>query len=137
MSEAGENNPEVLSELERTLALLAFEKPQNSPFADLLEQSHRIVSIATRLVLMGFLIDKLICLQKVASELNEAILEAENQEHTRPKMVSILKLILWAQYELDKKNVKYPRMMDLSSARIDPKWGRINTIYKLYAKRLD
>lgn len=58
MSEAGENNPEVLSELERTLALLAFEKPQNSPFADLLEQSHRIVSIATRLVLMGFLIDK-------------------------------------------------------------------------------
>lgn len=121
MSEAGENNPEVLSELERTLALLAFEKPQNSPFADLLEQSHRIVSIATRLVLMGFLIDKLICLQKVASELNEAILEAENQEHTRPKMVSILKLILWAQYELDKKNVKYPRMMDLSSARIDPK----------------
>lgn len=44
MSEAGENNPEVLSELERTLALLAFEKPQNSPFSDLLEQSHRIVS---------------------------------------------------------------------------------------------
>ena len=44
MSEAGENNPEVLSELERTLALLAFEKPQNSPFADLLDQSHRIVS---------------------------------------------------------------------------------------------
>lgn len=45
MSEAGENNPDVLSELERTLALLAFEKPQNSPFADLLEQSHRIVSV--------------------------------------------------------------------------------------------
>lgn len=45
MSEAGENNPDVLSELERTLALLAFEKPQNSPFADLLEQSHRIVSL--------------------------------------------------------------------------------------------
>lgn len=41
MSEAGESNPDVLSELERTLALLAFEKPQNSPFADLLEQSHR------------------------------------------------------------------------------------------------
>lgn len=41
MSESGESNPEVLSELERTLALLAFEKPQNSPFADLLEQSHR------------------------------------------------------------------------------------------------
>lgn len=41
MSEAGESNPDVLSELERTLALLAFEKPQNSPFADLLKQAHR------------------------------------------------------------------------------------------------
>lgn len=41
MSEAGESNPEVLSELERTLALLAFEQPQKSPFSDLLEQSHR------------------------------------------------------------------------------------------------
>jgi glucose-induced degradation protein 8 len=41
ISEAGENNPEVLNELERTLALLAFEKPQNSPFSDLLEQTHR------------------------------------------------------------------------------------------------
>lgn len=41
MSEAGESNPDVLSELERTLALLAFEKPECSPFAQLLEQSHR------------------------------------------------------------------------------------------------
>lgn len=41
LSEAGESIPEALSELERTLALLAFEKPQNSPFSDLLEQSHR------------------------------------------------------------------------------------------------
>lgn len=37
-------------------------------------------------------------------------------------MVSILKLILWAQYELDKKNLKYPKMNDLATARIDPKW---------------
>lgn len=41
LSEAGEDIPEALNELERTLALLAFEKPQNSPFSDLLEQSHR------------------------------------------------------------------------------------------------
>lgn len=41
LSEAGEDIPEVLSELERTLALLAFEKPQDSPFSYLLEQSHR------------------------------------------------------------------------------------------------
>uniref|UniRef100_A0A182JKV3 CTLH domain-containing protein n=2 Tax=Anopheles atroparvus TaxID=41427 RepID=A0A182JKV3_ANOAO len=100
ISEAGESNPEVLNELERTLALLAFEKPQNSPFADLLDQTHR---------------------QKVASELNAAILKMEHQEQSSPRMINILKLILWAQAELDKKNVKYPKMVDLASATIEPK----------------
>lgn len=41
LSEAGEEDPNVLSELERTLALLAFEDPVNSPFGDLLQNSHR------------------------------------------------------------------------------------------------
>uniref|UniRef100_A0A182K6U8 CTLH domain-containing protein n=1 Tax=Anopheles christyi TaxID=43041 RepID=A0A182K6U8_9DIPT len=100
ISEAGESNPEVLNELERTLALLAFEKPQQSPFADLLDHTHR---------------------QKVASELNAAILKMEQQEQSSPRMINILKLILWAQTELDKKNVKYPKMMDLASATIEPK----------------
>ncbi|XP_049281744.1 glucose-induced degradation protein 8 homolog [Anopheles funestus] len=100
ISEAGESNPEVLNELERTLALLAFEKPQHSPFADLLDHTHR---------------------QKVASELNAAILKTEQQEQSSPRMINILKLILWAQTELDKKNVKYPKMMDLASGTIEPK----------------
>ncbi|XP_052866273.1 glucose-induced degradation protein 8 homolog [Anopheles bellator] len=100
ISEAGESNPGVLNELERTLALLAFEKPQNSPFADLLDQTHR---------------------QKVASELNAAILKMEHQEQSSPRMINILKLILWAQTELDKKNVKYPKMVDLATATIEPK----------------
>lgn len=100
ISEAGESNPEVLNELERTLALLAFEQPQKSPFADLLDQTHR---------------------QKVASELNAAILKMEHQEQPSPRMINILKLILWAQAELDKKNVKYPKMSDLATAAIDPK----------------
>lgn len=101
MSEAGENNPDILHELERTLALLAFERPEQSPFNDLLEQSHR---------------------QKVASELNAAILkQQENQEHTSPKIANLLKLILWAQAELDKKNISYPKMTDISTALIEPK----------------
>uniref|UniRef100_A0A1Q3FDX0 Putative lish motif-containing protein n=1 Tax=Culex tarsalis TaxID=7177 RepID=A0A1Q3FDX0_CULTA len=100
ISEAGESNPEVLNELERTLALLAFEQPQKSPFADLLADSHR---------------------QKVASELNAAILKMEHQEQSSPRMINVLKLILWAQAELDKKNVKYPKMSDLATAAIDPK----------------
>lgn len=98
ISEAGETNPEVLNELERTLALLAFEKPQNSPFSDLLDQTQR---------------------QKVASELNAAILKQENHQSPRPRMVNILKLILWAQAELDKRNISYPKMTDLATATIE------------------
>lgn len=98
ISEAGETNPEVLNELERTLALLAFEKPQNSPFSDLLDQTQR---------------------QKVASELNAAILKQENHRYTSPRMVNTLKLILWAQAELDKRNISYPKMTDLATATIE------------------
>lgn len=98
ISEAGESNPEVLNELERTLALLAFEKPEFSPFSDLLDQTHR---------------------QKIASELNAAILKQEHQEYPSPRMVNILKLILWAQAELDKRNISYPKMTDLANATIE------------------
>ena len=41
LAERGEENTEVLAELERTLALLAFEDPANCPFGDLLNSSHR------------------------------------------------------------------------------------------------
>lgn len=98
LSEAGEADPTVLNELERTLALLAFEEPHKSPFSDLLHPTHR---------------------QKVASELNAAILKMENRESTTPKLSSLLKLILWAQDELDKKKIKYPKMSNLANAVID------------------
>lgn len=51
MAEAHDSRPEALNELERTLALLAFEKPQNSPFADLLEQSYR-QKVSTKYLMM-------------------------------------------------------------------------------------
>lgn len=41
LAERGEENPEILNELERTLALLAFEEPENSPFGELLHPSQR------------------------------------------------------------------------------------------------
>uniref|UniRef100_A0A8D9BD64 Glucose-induced degradation protein 8 homolog n=1 Tax=Cacopsylla melanoneura TaxID=428564 RepID=A0A8D9BD64_9HEMI len=41
LSEAGESDPVILHELERTMALLAFEEPTKSPFGDLLNQAHR------------------------------------------------------------------------------------------------
>ena len=57
LAEKGEESELVLEELERTLALLAFEDPEKSPYGDLLSYSHR---------------------EKVASELNAAILKAEH-----------------------------------------------------------
>ncbi|XP_067641782.1 glucose-induced degradation protein 8 homolog [Eurosta solidaginis] len=98
LSEAGEDIPEALNELERTLALLAFEKPQNSPFADLLEQPHR---------------------QKIASELNAAILKCEHSADSTPKVMFLLKLILWAQSKLDSRDIHYPKMVKLETALIE------------------
>jgi len=99
LSEAGEGNPSVLTELERTVALLAFEDPANSPFGDLLQPSQR---------------------HKIASEVNAAILQMENQEVTAPKLSTVLKLIMWAQDRLDKKvQAKYPKMTDLVNAQLE------------------
>lgn len=129
MSEAGESNPEVLSELERTLALLAFEQPQKSPFSDLLEQSHRQkVRVkfrnANETIMCGRLnisVNSFGIVFQVASELNAAILKNEHYEQTTPRIINLLKLILWAQAELDKKSINYPKMNELSSAQIEPK----------------
>ena len=41
LAERGEENPEILQELERSLALLAFDDPEGSPFGDLLHPSQR------------------------------------------------------------------------------------------------
>ena len=62
-------------ELERTMALLAFDSIATSPVGDLFEASQR---------------------QKTASELNAAILTAQCQEKD-PKLPNLLKMLIWAQ----------------------------------------
>ena len=50
LAERGEENREILSELEHTLALLAFENPELSPFGELLHPSQRQkVSVSSKL----------------------------------------------------------------------------------------
>ena len=56
---------------------------------------------------------------KVASELNAAILKAEHADNTQPKVAVGLKLVLWAQNELEKKRIRYNRMVDLSTGRVE------------------
>ncbi|GIY99541.1 glucose-induced degradation protein 8-B homolog [Caerostris extrusa] len=98
LAERGEENREVLVELERTLALLAFDEPEKSPFGDLLHFSHR---------------------QEIASEVNASILEMENRETTTPKIATLMRVMLWIQEELEKKKIKFPRMTDIATGTIE------------------
>lgn len=95
----GEEHPQFLDELERTVALLAFEDTKTSPVADLMDVSQR---------------------QKTASELNAAILSSQSQEK-EPRLPLLLKLMTWAQNQLDERAV-YPKVVDLATAHLsDPK----------------
>lgn len=83
-----------LVEVERTLALLAFDKPENSPYADLLQTAHR---------------------QQLASETNEAILKEQMGETdiAKPTLVTLVKLCYWTQDQLDKKAIRYNKLDSL------------------------
>ncbi|CAL8469376.1 g8917 [Coccomyxa elongata] len=102
----GEENPALLEELERTMALLAFEDTRSSPVADLMDISQR---------------------QKTASELNAAILSSQCQER-EPRLPGLLKLLLWAQNQLDCK-ANYPRMNDLVSGSLSEPTSEAQNVY--------
>ncbi|KAJ4901985.1 LisH and RanBPM domains containing protein [Raphanus sativus] len=88
----GEENQAFLQELEKTVALLVFEDASNCPVKDLLDISHRL---------------------KTASEVNAAILTSQN-----PKLPSLLKILIWAQNQLEEKAV-YPHINDLSTGLLE------------------
>lgn len=85
----GEENPEFLEELEKTVALLLFDNPQVSPMSDLLELSQR---------------------QRTAGELNAAILTSQNRSGS-PKLPRLLKFLEWSQNQLSKR-ANFPRIAD-------------------------
>lgn len=86
----GEEHPECLDELERTVALLAFDDATHSPLADLLDAAQR---------------------QKTASELNSAILSSQSQE-SEPRLPLLVKMMLWAQSQLEAKAAVFPHIFD-------------------------
>ncbi|KAG6694560.1 hypothetical protein I3842_09G053700 [Carya illinoinensis] len=92
----GEKNQSFLEELERTVSLLAFEDVSNCPVGELLDISQRL---------------------KTASEVNAAILTSQSHEKD-PKLPSLLKMLIWAQNQLDKK-AAYPHINDLSTAILE------------------
>lgn len=88
-----------LGEMEKTLALLAYEQPDKSPYAGLLETSHRL---------------------QLASEINDIILQetSGSVEPAKPRLVTLLKLLYWTQSELEKKKIQFPKMTDLFNGTI-------------------
>lgn len=82
---------------ERTVALLAFDDAKGSPVGDLMDIAQR---------------------QKTASELNAAILSSQAQER-EPRLPMLLKLLLWAQAQLDER-AAYPRVQDIVTAQLVP-----------------
>lgn len=96
LSERGEESPECLADMERALALLAFEKPDESPFSELLCPAQR---------------------HKVWSRVNAAIMEYENKESV-PCLTKLIKLLIWSEYQLDAKLVQYPRVSDVAKGEI-------------------
>ncbi|KAL4202064.1 hypothetical protein AMTRI_Chr02g219150 [Amborella trichopoda] len=92
----GEENQSFLEELERTVALLAFEDVSNCPVGELLDISQRL---------------------KTASEVNAAILTSQSHEKD-PKLPSLLKMLIWAQNQLDEK-ATFPRIKNFSTAALE------------------
>ena len=96
LSARGEENPEFLDELEKSLALLAFENPNSCPFSELLQHSQRL---------------------KVVSELNGALLASQDQEPTS-KLSTLMKLVLWAQDQLEKKAISFPKLPNIAAGKL-------------------
>lgn len=92
----GEENPEFLEELERTMALLAFDDVSKSPVGHLMEAGQR---------------------QKTASEVNAAILSTFCQDKD-PKLPIMLKMLVWAQNQLEEK-VRFPKMRDFALGELE------------------
>jgi len=85
----GEESPEFLSELERTMALLAFEASASSPLA-----ISELLSPAQRM--------------KTAGEVNAAILESLSQGK-EVKLVGLLKLLCWGESMLEER-AEFPKV---------------------------
>ncbi len=92
----GEENREYLQELESTMALLAFDPGATSPVSGLLRPAQR---------------------QKIASELNAAILASQCQER-QPKLPALLQMLSWAQGQLAEK-LSFPRIHNYLTAELE------------------
>lgn len=95
LAPAGEEHPELLEELERAMALLAFDDPASSPLGELLSPAQR---------------------ERTAAQLNTAVLSSTGQER-EARLPGLLRLVLWAQRQLSER-ADFPQVVDLATARL-------------------
>ena len=97
LSICGEEKPEILEELEKSMTLLALDRNAQVPFSEMLKSSQR---------------------SKVASELNAAIVDRQNTI-VPDRLTALMKLVMWTQEVLEKKNVKAPKIKDITTGQIE------------------
>ena len=91
LAPAAKGSIELLKELERAMSLLAFEDLTSSPVAEYVQPGHK---------------------QKVASRVNEAILESQGRA-AQSKLQTFMKLLSYSQKKLAEV-VSFPAIKDLS-----------------------
>ncbi len=84
-------------ELEKTMALLVFDKPLESPYAYLMQISHR---------------------QQVANQINSALLIYQNQQ-SESDLSILVKMVNYIQDKLDHKSLHYPKLIDISTGKLE------------------
>ncbi|KAJ1900677.1 hypothetical protein LPJ66_001304 [Kickxella alabastrina] len=98
----GEEHPELLRELEKTMALLAFDVGAVGQ-----EGARELLDFRQRV--------------RTANELNRALLAASSLPR-EPKLPKLLMLLEWSQAQLDEK-ARYPRIGNLLDARLEIEAG--------------
>lgn len=92
----GEDDPGLLGDLERAVALLAFPDPAASPLADLLAPAQRAAT---------------------AASLNAAILDAQGQAG-EARLPGLVRLLAWAQGRLSARGVRFPELADPAGGEV-------------------
>ncbi|CAF4553324.1 unnamed protein product, partial [Rotaria magnacalcarata] len=73
------------------MALLVFDKPLESPYGYLMETSHR---------------------QIIANQINNALLVHQNQQ-SESDLSMLVKMVNYIEDKLDKKSLRYPKLIDI------------------------
>jgi hypothetical protein len=97
LSEFAEDEISMRQELEKTMALLVFDKPLESPYGYLMEITHR---------------------QQVAQQINRALLIQQNQQ-SQSDLSILVKMVNYIQDKLDNKSLRYPKLIDIPTGKLE------------------